>query len=76
MEKRIVTTLLALLSLTSLWAQKGTIRGTVYDKESGETLIGAAVKVLEVPNTVGATDLDGAAGDMKVYVAYAVDFDL
>lgn len=23
-----------------------------------------------------ATDLDGAAGDMKVYVAYAVDFDL
>ncbi len=60
MEKRILITLLALLSLTSLWAQKGTIRGTVYDKESGETLIGAAVKVLEVPNLVGATDLDGA----------------
>lgn len=60
MEKRIVITLLAFLSLTTLWAQKGTIRGTVYDKESGETLIGAAVKVLEVPNTVGATDLDGA----------------
>ena len=60
MEKRIVLSLVALLSLTTLWAQKGTVRGVVYDKENGETLIGAAVTVEGVPNVAGGTDLDGA----------------
>ncbi|GAB5557790.1 MAG: TonB-dependent receptor [Schleiferiaceae bacterium] len=60
MEKRIVLSLIALLSLTTLWAQNGTVRGTVYDKDNGETMIGAAVTVEGVPGVAGGSDLDGA----------------
>ena len=54
----ILTTLLSMMSILAL-GQNGTIRGTVYDKEVGETLIGAAV-VVEGTSKGAATDLDGA----------------
>lgn len=38
--------------------EKGTLRGTVYDGETGQTMIGAKIRVVEVP-AGGMTDLDG-----------------
>lgn len=52
-------TLISLTFLTGLAvAQKGTIRGVVADKETGETLIGAAV-FIEGTNYATGTDIDG-----------------
>ncbi len=49
-----------LLGFTSLaFAQKGTISGTVLDKETGETMIGTAVFVVGTKVATG-TDLDGS----------------
>jgi outer membrane receptor protein involved in Fe transport len=56
-------TIISLAFMTSLAvAQKGTIRGVVYDKETGETLIGAGVEALQNGSKIVAagTDLDGA----------------
>ncbi|MBQ2586502.1 MAG: TonB-dependent receptor [Bacteroidaceae bacterium] len=36
-----------------------TLKGTVTDAITGETLIGAAVKVVELPGTGGVTNMDG-----------------
>lgn len=44
-------------SAVSAWAQTGEIRGTVTDKATGETLIGAAVVYAEGQGTI--TDIDG-----------------
>lgn len=52
-------TIISLTFLTSLAvAQKGTIRGVVSDKETGETLIGAAV-FIEGTDYATGTDIDG-----------------
>jgi len=52
-------TIISLTFLTSLAvAQKGTIRGVVSDKETGETLIGAAV-FIEGTDYATSTDIDG-----------------
>ncbi|MEL7170576.1 MAG: carboxypeptidase-like regulatory domain-containing protein, partial [Bacteroidota bacterium] len=50
--------LLALFAAPSLFAQSGTVAGTVTDAETGEVLVGA--NVILVGTTIGgATDFDG-----------------
>lgn len=73
--------LISLIFVTqSSLAQKGTIRGTVYDDASGETLIGVTV-VIDGTTTGSATDFDGkfeiqvepGTYSLRVsYVSYAV----
>ncbi len=55
--KRILVSLFTLFTL-NLGAQNGFIRGTVIDDETGETIIGANVAVLD-PLMGTSTDLDG-----------------
>lgn len=67
--------LILLLSSTALYAQNGTIRGTVIDDVTGETILGATV-VIEGTTNGAATDLDGkfeikaAAGTYNLQVSY------
>ena len=75
-------TIISLTFLTSLAvAQKGTIRGVVQDKETGETLIGAAV-YLDGTDYATGTDLDGnfefkvAPGTYNVKASYISYQDL
>jgi TonB-dependent receptor len=56
--KNIITLSLALFTSLLIYGQKGTIRGTVFEKKTGETLIGVAV-VLEGTTSGTTTDLDG-----------------
>ena len=73
--KRIFTTsILSFLVLFSVAQETGTVKGTVKDKESGETIIGASV-VWEADKGRGAaTDFDGnftlmlPAGDQKIII--------
>lgn len=51
--------LLLLLVLAVRVHAQGTVRGTVSDP-TGETIIGASVKVKELPSVFATTDLDGA----------------
>ncbi len=56
MIKKILFFVLSLISITSISAQE--IRGTVFDKKTGETIIGATVVI--AGTTIGAiTDFDG-----------------
>lgn len=55
--KQFVVVFLILASLTS-FAQKGTIRGKVFDDETGESLVGVTVLIKEL-GTGAITDLDG-----------------
>jgi outer membrane receptor protein involved in Fe transport len=50
---------LSLLSV-NLAGQTGTIRGTIVEDNSGETLVGAQIIIKELPGTGTITDLDGA----------------
>ena len=50
--------LMLLLISNTLWAQKGTIRGSVIDDANGEALFGVTV-VIEGTTTGAATDFDG-----------------
>lgn len=56
---RFLLTLLVSISLTAAWAQTGTIRGTVFEAETGDPVIAANV-VIESLNTGASTDLDGS----------------
>lgn len=64
---------------TGLWsfAQNGTIRGTVIDKNTSETVIGASVLVVDHDKGI-ATDLDGnfsismPPGTYKIQVSYVM----
>ena len=75
MKKLLSTSLLLLLS-TILFAQSGTIRGFVYDKESAEPIIFCNVSL--EGTTLGApTDVNGyfsipnvPAGDYKIIITY------
>lgn len=75
MKKILLTFVFALLGV-SVFAQSGTIRGTVTDAKTGETLIGATVVIKGTTN--GApTDIDGkysigglAAGKYTLLVQY------
>ncbi|MGQ1889562.1 TonB-dependent receptor domain-containing protein [Thermophagus sp. OGC60D27] len=58
MKPFIIAALLLILTFTSYAQQKGTIRGTVFDGSTGETLVGVSV-VIKDPFTGTATDLDG-----------------
>src|SRR5690554_2702845 len=64
-----------LLNSIGLFAQNGTIRGIIFEKESGQTVIGANVAILD-PLTGTSTDLDGkysisiAPGTYDIKVSY------
>lgn len=59
MQKILTMLVLAMLTISG-FAQNGTIRGTVTDGETGETMIGAAVIIVgSNPTKGGSTDLDG-----------------
>ncbi|ALO16709.1 TonB-dependent receptor [Salinivirga cyanobacteriivorans] len=69
--------LFALLCFSSaMYAQNGTIRGTIIDDATGETLVGAQIIIKEMPGTGTITDLDGAfslnvsPGNYTVQVRY------
>lgn len=72
--KNLLTAFAILFSSVTI-AQNGTIRGTVIDDETGETVIGANVAVLN-PLTGTSTDLDGKfslsipAGTYQVQVSF------
>ena len=76
MKKLLSTSLLLLLS-TILFAQSGTIRGFVYDKESAEPIIFCNVSL--EGTTLGApTDVNGyfsipnvPAGDYKIIITFS-----
>lgn len=59
MMKRLALIIISVLLISqSLFAQKGTLRGKIIDRENGETLIGATVSLKNKP--VGTiTDFDG-----------------
>jgi len=57
--KRIIPTLLAMLSMLAVWGQTGTISGVVRDQENGETLPGANV-MIEGTVTGASTGIDGS----------------
>jgi hypothetical protein len=56
---RIAVVLLLSMILSIPLLAQGTVRGTVSDP-TGETIIGASVKVKELPGVFATTDLDGA----------------
>jgi len=59
LSKRTISSLLLILSLCSYsFSQQGTLKGTITDAKTGETLIGASV--IKQGTTIGmSTDLDG-----------------
>ena len=57
MRKTFLQFVIAMFLPLSMTAQ--TLKGTVTDAITGETLIGAAVKVVELPGTGGVTNMDG-----------------
>jgi TonB-dependent receptor len=57
--KKAFTFILGFISLIT-WAQNGTIRGTVIEEATGESIIGASVLVVNKPGVGSVTDLDGA----------------
>ena len=74
--KSLLLSTLILLFTTSIFAQSGTIRGFVYDKESGEPIIFCNISLKGT--TMGApTDVNGyfsiakvPAGDYKIIITY------
>ena len=74
--KSLLLSTLILLFTTGIFAQSGTIRGFVYDKESGEPIIFCNISLKET--TMGApTDVNGyfsiakvPAGDYKIIITY------
>ena len=67
--------LLLTFGITLVYSQNGTIRGTVLEDETGETVIGATVAIIN-PLVGTSTDLDGkfsisiAPGTYTVQVSY------
>lgn len=57
-KMRHIGIVMLLLISTFTYAQKGTIRGTVYEGSTGETLVGVSV-IIEGTYTGASTDLDG-----------------
>jgi len=70
---------IVLVMVRSLASGQGTVRGTVSDG-SGETIIGAAVKVKELPTVTAITDLDGQYSlklpDASTYTIQYIFFSL
>jgi len=56
--KQFIVVLISLVFANVVWAQQGTLRGIVTDKNSAETLIGVSA-VIEGTTTGTSTDLDG-----------------
>lgn len=75
MNRHLITILFTLFSLTA-WAQTGTVRGTIKDAKTKESLIGCTVRV-DGTQLGGTTDIDGSftiqnvpAGTQKVVISY------
>ena len=56
--KKMISLLLPLICIASMPATAQTLRGKVTDAISGEALIGATVKVVELENKAAVTDVD------------------
>jgi TonB-dependent receptor len=73
--KNFIVSMLIILFAEVIVAQNGTIRGTVIDEETGETIIGANVAIMD-PLTGTSTDLDGKfsisipAGNYELQVSF------
>lgn len=59
MAKSLITLLLLLTSITAFSQKKYTISGTVKDAATGETLIGATIRIKELPSNGAATNSYG-----------------
>lgn len=74
-NSKAISFIILFISALSSFAQKGTIRGTVYDDASGEALIGVTV-VIDGTTIGSATDFDGKfeiqtePGTYKLKVSY------
>ncbi len=74
MKRIFTTTILSVLVLFSVAQDSGTVKGTVKDKESGETIIGASVVWSTDKGRGAATDFDGnfslqlPAGAQKIII--------
>jgi hypothetical protein len=75
MNRNLIVILFTLFSLTA-WAQTGTIRGTIKDAKTKESLIGCTVRI-DGTQLGGTTDIDGSftiqsvpSGTQKVVISY------
>ena len=82
LKKALLTLLFVVIGATVFAQGTGKISGTVADKKTGETIIGASVKVLGVNQAV-ATDVEGryiigglAPGNYVLEVSYIGYSDL
>lgn len=77
MKNNYLGTLILLLVSQLAFAQQGKIRGLIVDKENGEPIIYAAIKIMELPNTVVQTDANGLYNITKLNNGtYTVRFSL
>lgn len=77
MKNKYSVMLIMLLVSHLLYAQQGKIRGLVLDKENGEPVIFATIKVMELPNMVVQTDINGIYSITKLKNGtYTVRFSL
>lgn len=76
MHKSLFLFLFLITALSSFGQKKYTISGTIRDKETGEQLIGATVRIKDVPSSATATNNYGfysfsaPAGDYTLIVTY------
>jgi hypothetical protein len=76
MTRQLFTFFLLFLSLSAFAQQKYTISGTIKDAATGETLIGATVRIKELPsggtatNSYGFYSLTAPAGDYTLLFSY------
>ncbi len=71
--RNIILFLFLMIFVSPVFAQKGTLRGKIIDEENGETLIGAAVKIVET-TTGTITDFDGNYSIELEPGTYAVEY--
>lgn len=68
MKKQYILTIITLIFSFQLYAQHGRIKGVVVDNDNGEPIISANIKIMELPNTIVQTDING------IYVITKIPF--